>query len=166
MFQSPCTHTILTTIFTGWNMGLENGGSMYSIARTLPNPLRIGLFAAAMLLLAPIGAGAQYGNFQTSPNLTHKDVKILRKLVREDLTGKPNGTTLPWRNPASQNSGTVTLLDRFPSQGRDCRRVQYVINPGPTQPASVQRATYVLTSCHLSNGSWRLDNQAQPDKTG
>jgi surface antigen len=137
---------------------------MRKMIGVLPRPAQLAAIAATMLLLAPVGAMAQYGDFQTSPNLTHKDIKIVRKLVREDLTGKPKGTTLSWGNPNSQNSGTVTLLAEFPSQGRDCRRVRYVIKPGAKQPPSVQPATYVLTSCHLPDGTWKLDNQARPDK--
>jgi len=122
--------------------------------------------AAAILLLAPVGAFAQFGKFRDTPTLTNKDIQIIRKLVREGLTGKPKGATLAWSNPASTNSGTVTLLDQFPSGGRDCRRVRYVIKPGAGQLATVRPADYVLTSCHLPDGNWKLDNQAQPDKTG
>jgi 17 kDa outer membrane surface antigen len=139
---------------------------MRQVIRAMINSLGIGMFLSALLLWAPLDARAQYGNFQTAPNLTGKDVKILRKLVREDFTGKPNGTMLPWSNPVSKNSGTVTLLSSFQSQGRDCRRVRYFIKPGGAQSDWAQNATYTLTSCHLPDGSWRLDNQAQPDKTG
>ena len=138
---------------------------MRAIIRVRPHALLFATFAAIVLLLAPIRAPAQYGNFQTSTVPTGKDVKIMRKLVREDLTGKPKGTTLPWSNPVSHNSGTVTLLAEFPSKGRDCRRAKYLINPGPNQPASAQPTTYVLTSCHLPDGTWKIDNQAQPDKS-
>jgi surface antigen len=119
---------------------------------------------AAILLLAP-GAFAQIGQFSNTPNLTDKDFQIVQKLVRENLTGKPKGTTLAWSNPASKNSGTVTLLDQFPSQGRDCQRVRYVIKPGPDQPAPVQTTSYVRTNCHMPDGSWKQDSHAQPDKT-
>jgi surface antigen len=117
-----------------------------------------------LLLLWPVDASAQYGRtFRTTIKLTRSDIVIIRKIVREDLTGRPNGTTLAWSNPESQNSGTVTLLSRFNSQRRDCRRVRYFINPGPQQPPSVISATYVLTTCRLPDGTWQLDNQAQPD---
>ena len=129
---------------------------------------RIGLIAMAAvgLLLVPASGVAQYGNFETAPNLTREDIEIVRKVVREDLAGKPKGTTLPWQNTASQNSGTVTLLSEFPSQGRDCRRVRYAIKPGAGQPASVAPATYVMTTCRMPDGSWKTDNQAKPDKSG
>jgi surface antigen len=101
---------------------------------------------------------------RTQPDLSQSDIAMVRKLVREDLTGKPKGTTLSWNNPDSTNSGTVTLLDQFPSKGRDCRKVRYIINPGPKQPASSQPANYTLTSCKYADGSWKLDNSATRDK--
>jgi 17 kDa outer membrane surface antigen len=122
--------------------------------------------AAALALLLPASAPAvaQYGRtLHSMVKLTDTDLAIVRKIVREDLTDKPNGTTIPWKNPESQNSGTVTLLDRFPSQGRDCRRVKYLVKPGPTQPADVIPADYVSTTCHLADGSWKLDNSARRD---
>lgn len=123
------------------------------------------LLAAGLALIAPAEAGAQYGKtFRTATKLSSADIDIIRKVVREDLTGKPNGTTLPWSNPQSQNSGTVTLLGSFPSQGRDCRRVKYLINPGPGQLSSAKPAAYVLTNCRLEDGTWKIDDKAKPDK--
>jgi surface antigen len=123
------------------------------------------IVAAAILIFAASGGHAQMGKgFQNSATLTDSDIAMIRKLVREDLAGKPNGTTLSWNNPKSQNSGKVTLLDKFPSQGRGCLRVRYFIDPGPQQPASAQPSTYVITSCKLPDGTWKQDNGAKPDK--
>ncbi|MBV8652498.1 MAG: hypothetical protein JO255_13615 [Alphaproteobacteria bacterium] len=119
---------------------------------------------AAALLPASGDAFGQIGltyDFGDIPSLTQSDLAIMRKLVREGLTGKPDGTTLSWSNPESQNSGTVQLLQTFPSQGRDCRRVQYVVKPGPNDEADVD--SYVLTNCRLADGKWRLDADAKPD---
>jgi len=133
---------------------------MRGVIRVLP----IGAIAAVLLLLLSVDTVAQYGRtFRTMTKLTSSDLAIIRKIVRQDFTSQPNGTTVPWSNPESQNSGTVTLLNRFQSQGRDCRRVRYLINPGPKEPAEVIAATYVQTSCRLSDGTWKLDNEAQPD---
>lgn len=139
---------------------------MCRIIRSLTRGFRslLPLAAAALLLLTPGDGAAQYGRtFRTAPKLTSADIAIVRKLVREDLTGKPVGTTLSWSNPDSENSGTVTLLARFDSRGRDCRRVRYMVNPGRNQPAPVKPATYELTSCRLADGTWKLDNAATPD---
>lgn len=140
---------------------------MRGITRVLRRCSPIGALAASVLLLWPMGASAQYGHtFQTMVKLSSSDLAMVRKIVREDFTGKPNGTTIAWENPESQNSGTVTLLDRFVSQGRDCRKVKYFVKPGPTQPSSVIPATYVLTNCRLADGSWKQDNSARRDKAG
>jgi hypothetical protein len=142
----------------------ENG-SMRSFVRFRRN-MRLEAVAAVLLLLWPINASAQYGRtFRTMVKLTDSDIAIVRKIVREDFTGKPNGTTIPWKNPESHNYGTVTLLDRFQSQGRDCRRVRYLVKPGAKQPAEVIPASYVLTTCQLADGTWKLDNSAPRDKS-
>lgn len=138
---------------------------MRRFIRDLPGgvPLRLSIAAAALLVLTRAEGLAQHGRaFETFPGLTATDIAIVQKLVREDLTGKPKGTTLPWSNPETENSGSVTLIARFPSRGRDCRRVRYLVKPGPRQ-ASADAGTYVLTSCRLSDGTWQLDSQAKPD---
>jgi len=127
------------------------------------------LFLCA-IALAPLFAGHAYAQlapqrFRTMPKLTQSDLAIIRHLVRVDLTGKPNGTRLSWDNPDSTNSGTVRLLDTFVSRGRNCRRVEYVIKPGPKQPAATTSNTYVLVNCQLLNGAWQIDSQAKPDRS-
>ncbi|HUC68666.1 MAG TPA: RT0821/Lpp0805 family surface protein [Stellaceae bacterium] len=137
-------------------------GGFRFLARAVP----FEAIAAGLLLLWPVDALAQFSrSSHTTVQLTSSDRVIIRKIVREDFTDKPNGTTIAWSNPESTNSGTVTLLDRFSSKGRDCRRVRYDTKPGPKQPASVRASSYVLTSCRLADGTWKLDSQARPDKS-
>lgn len=121
--------------------------------------------AAVLLPILPMSASAQYGRTFKGPQvkLSNTDFDIVRKIVREDFTGKPNGTSLPWNNPESQNSGTLTLLDTFQSKGRECRKVKYDILPGPNQPGA-HSANYVLTNCRLEDGTWKIDADARPDK--
>ena len=126
--------------------------------------LLTGALMAALLPAFPTPTVAQSARaFRTQVPLTQSDLTIIRKIVREDFTGKPNGTTQSWKNPETKNSGTVTLLDHFESQGRDCRRVKYFIAPGANQPASENPTTYVLTNCRLADGTWKIDNQARRD---
>jgi surface antigen len=120
------------------------------------------LLAAIPLSVSP--AAAQFGvHFRNAPKLTPADLAMVRKLVRQDLTGKPNGTTLDWKNPQSGNSGSVTLLDTFRSSGRDCRRVRYIVQPASSQSSAAETNTYVLINCRLADGSWKLDGGAKPD---
>ncbi len=137
---------------------------MHCMMRPASRPVLAVAVAVALLLGLPVGASAQYGRtFHTMVKLSDSDLAIIRKIVREDFTAQPVGTTTPWSNPETHNSGTVTLLDRFQSKGRDCRRVRYVVKPGPMQPPSVIPAKYVLTSCREADGSWKLDREAQRD---
>ena len=137
---------------------------MRGITRVWRRRVPIGAAAAALLLFCPLGAVAQFGRpLNSMVKLSDSDLAIVRKIVREDFTGKPKGTTIPWSNPESQNSGTVTLVDSFASKGRDCRRVRYLIKPGPTQPAGTIKSSYVLTTCRLADGTWKLDNDARRD---
>jgi len=132
--------------------------------RSMPFAFASGALAA-LLLLSPMDASAQFGRtFRSMTKLSDTDIALMRKIVREDFTGKPNGTTASWSNPESSNSGTLTLLNSFTSKGRDCRRVKYVVRPGPKQPAGTVPATYELTSCRNADGSWNLDKTARPDK--
>ena|SRR5690242_5249830 len=129
--------------------------------RRLP---RSPLVAAALLLATPATAFAQYGTtFRNAPMLSKSDVATIRTLVNEKLATQPIGTTMAWSNPETENSGTVTLLDRFTSEGRNCRRIRYQMNPGPKQPSNVSTAAYALTSCQLPDGTWKFDNQATGD---
>jgi surface antigen len=137
---------------------------MRGINRVWRRRVPIGAAAATLLMLCPPGAVAQYGRpLNTMVKLSDSDLRIVRKIVREDFNGKPKGTTIPWSNPESQNSGVVTLLDSFASSGRDCRRVRYLVKPGPSQPAGTIESSYVLTTCRLADGTWKLDNAARRD---
>lgn len=121
---------------------------------------------AMTLLILPQNGFAQLGRpqFRSMPKLTQTDVRIARKLVREDLATHPPGTTLSWSNPESSNSGTVTLVARFVSRGRECLRVKYGISPGIKANANEKPNSYLLNSCRNADGSWQLDSGARPDK--
>lgn len=133
--------------------------------RSLPEMVRLlaALGAASAALFTPESWAQPYKTFEEIPELSSSDITIVRKLVRQDFTGKPAGTTLPWSNPESTNSGTVTLLDTFPSRTRECRRVRYVVDPGPKRASSSKPVSYELTNCRLSDGTWQLDNDAKRD---
>jgi surface antigen len=118
------------------------------------------------LLILSQDASAQLGRpqFRSMPKLTETDLTMARKLVREDLATRPTGTTLSWSNPESSNSGTVTLVARFVSRGRDCLRVRYNISPGVKATADEKPNSYILNNCRSADGSWHLDSGARPDK--
>jgi len=129
--------------------------------RRLPRPP---LIAAAFLLAMPALAFAQFGTtFRNTPMLSKSDVAIIRTLVNEKLATQPVGTTMAWSTPETENSGTVTLLDRFTSEGRNCRRIRYETKPGPNQPSNVRTTAYAMTSCQQPDGTWKGDEQATAD---
>lgn len=135
---------------------------MRALTRIVPSLFPLVALTIALLALPPDGI-AQLGKAMWSfPKLSSTDLAMIRKIVREDFTTSPKGTMKSWNNPESTNSGTVTLLDRFTSIGRDCRRVQYFIKPGPKQPNNVIQGSYVMTSCHMPDGSWKIDDSARP----
>src|SRR5690349_20176616 len=135
---------------------VEERGPMSGISPRLRRVLSVGSVVAGLVLLLPIEAPAQYGRTSwTIVKLTASDKAIVRKIYREDFSTEPNGTAREWSNPESQNSGKLTLIDRFTSKGRDCRKVRLQVKPGPKQPAEVIPANYVLTSCRLQDGSWK-----------
>lgn len=137
---------------------------MRATMRNVASITLAGFVAVLLTLQLDPHATAQYGRtMRTMIKLTDTDLAIIRKIVREDFTGKPNGTTMSWSNSESENSGTLTLLDHFQSKGRDCRRVKYFLKPGPKQPASVIPATYVMITCRFPDGTWKFDNQATAD---
>lgn len=121
--------------------------------------------ALAVLFAGPANGQLGRQQFRSMPKLTKSDLAIIRHLVRVDLTGKPVGTQLSWDNPESTNSGTVRLLDSFVSHGRNCRRVEYLIKPGPKQPSATKTNKYVLNNCQLLNGVWQIDSAAKPDRS-
>jgi surface antigen len=127
--------------------------------------LFLGAIALTVLFAGPASAQLSAQHFRGQPKLTKSDLAIVRHLVRVELAGKPYGTQLSWDNPESTNSGTVRLLDRFASRGRNCSRVEYVIKPGPKQPSATTTNTYVLNNCQLQSGAWQIDSQAKPDKS-
>jgi hypothetical protein len=124
-----------------------------------------GAIAVVILVAEPASAQLSTQQFRSQPKLMKSDLAIIRRLVRIELTGKPNGTRLSWNNPESTNSGTVRLLNSFISHGHNCRRVEYLIKPGPKQPTATTRETYVLNNCQLGNGAWQIDSQAKPDRS-
>ncbi len=82
------------------------------------------LFLIAGLCLAG-DVLAQAGWRDMLPRLTEEDVDIVARTVRQELTGKPEGTVLEWRNDDSGNHGTVELVRRFDGAEGECRVVRH-----------------------------------------
>lgn len=106
-------------------------------------------------LVAALPAQAQFLGlgFESNIELTKQDLEIMRRTVNQQVHGKPVGATASWNNPASQNYGTITLIKKFTAEGRPCETVRYTV-ASRRRPVSPEH--YVLNSCLLSDGQWRI----------
>lgn len=86
------------------------------------------------------------------PPVAPDDAEMIRQLTRVEMTGKPVGTALAWNNSDTRNYGTVTLVDRFEKDGRECRTVQHFIQiRGEAKPW-----TGNVTLCLQPDGRWLI----------
>ncbi len=66
------------------------------------------------------------------------------------LTNAKSNTSVPWTNPDSGNSGTITPVKTYPSGGTYCREYQEkIIVGGQTQSA-------FGTACRQPDGQWKI----------
>ena len=106
------------------------------------------------LLLATAPAAAQFlGRWETNVTLTQADLGLIRTTLASKIHGQPAGTSASWRDPASGNSGTITLLNVSERQGQRCEAIEYQNHPRDTWRPSDR---FVLTSCRQPDGSWKL----------
>ncbi len=107
-----------------------------------------GVFAVCTFLL-PLGStNARW--VDVFPELTAEDIEIIKETARVEMGDKPKGTTLEWDNPKSGNSGSVTLLKRFSVEGRECRKLQHVLNI-----VRAESFNYKVTICRQPDDSWK-----------
>lgn len=86
------------------------------------------------------------------PPLQDSDITIIQQKTRVELTDKPVGTVLDWTNPATKTSGSVTLVDRFWKEGRECRRIRHYIEIPKMHPWSQE-----ITMCKQMDGQWKWE---------
>ena len=98
---------------------------------------------------------AIFGLNRAFPALSKQDLKLLTTTAREEMTGKPEGTVLAWKNPKSGAAGTVTLVKRYWNNGQECRNIVHDFNVLGTE-----RWNYKSTICQQSDGSWK-DREAR-----
>lgn len=111
--------------------------------------------ASACLFAAGGSASAQWLGpvWETRTVLTAEDLDLMRGTVQRDIHGKRPDTVATWNNPASGNSGSITLLRKFPRRGKTCERIEYQIRSATARPER-----YVFTSCLQPDGSWKLES--------
>jgi surface antigen len=147
---------VTLTVVHGQGLCCRNRGT------SLMNSLCIRLLTAASISLCAYPAFAQggLGFLQDAPagKLTKEDVDLLKAAAEQAVSGAP-GVPKPWSNPATGNSGAITLLQSFNSaDGRSCRRLRV-----ETQ-AKATSGVYTTNVCRAEGGPWQIDTEARPPK--
>jgi surface antigen len=85
------------------------------------------------------------------------DVKLMKSAATTLLDDGDKGAAREWKNTATGNSGRIEVKASFETaDGRKCKRL-LVINRAKDVEG---RATYPV--CKAPDGSWRLDESAEP----
>jgi surface antigen len=117
------------------------------------------IWRSVALILALVVAGAAPAGGQVSPfgdslDLKAEDVEMLKAaaaaLFADD--GARIGDTRTWSNPASGNTGSVSLVKTFEHQGLPCKRVQHHVK----QKGRSDQVVYQFARCRTADGTWRL----------
>ena len=120
----------------------------------MSNPIKIIVLIAAVLVWLPAQAQYYLGfGVETNIELTKQDLEIIRQTVDRQVHGKPVGTTAKWSNPTSGNSGKIRLVKKFTRNSQQCETLDYRLVT-KRRPAGPEH--YVLSSCLLPDGQWRL----------
>ncbi len=112
---------------------------------------------AAALALSSGAAHAQminpFGGYN-GPTLNNGDYKIAGGVVSRLLNEQPPklGSTADWKNPATGNQGTFTLLEVYTSKGLPCRKVKSDVTYGKT---SAHPRSTTLSACQVPGGQWK-----------
>ena len=106
-------------------------------------------------LIAWLPAEAQFLGLGLESNieLTKNDLAIIHRVVDEQVHGKAVGTTASWSNTESGNYGSIKLLKKYSVNGRPCESVGYTL---ATRKMATSPEHYMLNSCLLPDGSWRI----------
>jgi surface antigen len=94
--------------------------------------------------------GAALGN-QVGSSLDRADMAYYNNTSQRALETAQPGQSLPWNNPQSGNSGTVTPLNYYQTaNGQYCREYSQTINVGGQKQEAFGRA------CRQPDGSWQI----------
>ena len=112
--------------------------------------------AAAHASPAGIAAGVILGGLvggAIGDRLDAADRREAAEAARRALESSPSGSTVPWRNPDSGHSGSVTPTRTYQSSsGEYCREYQQtVMIDGKTEQS-------YGTACRQPDGSWKIMN--------
>jgi surface antigen len=119
----------------------------------MPMPLKAMVLIVALIAWLPAEAQFLGLGLESNIELTKQDLAIIHRIVDEQVHGKAVGTTASWSNPESGNYGKITLVKRYSVSGRTCESVGYTL---ATRKMAAPPEHYMLNSCLLPDGSWRI----------
>jgi surface antigen len=79
-------------------------------------------------------------------------MEMIHNAVTNQIHGKPVGAAASWTNLASQNSGSITLVEELVRKRQPCEDIDYTVRSG----APVYTEHYHITSCLQPDGTWKL----------
>ena len=111
----------------------------------LPLALAMAFHSAQAQMLGP--------ESDTNVTLSQADLDMIKTAIAQQIHGKKLGSSASWTNPASGNSGTLSLQKVFSRQGQRCEQIEYRLHP-PEKGKLSDR--YTLISCLQPDGTWKL----------
>ena len=165
-FQKTIALALATTLLAGCNppppgAGQDTGGISKQDIGTVIGGVGGGLLGSTIgrgngRLLAT-GAGAVLGGLAGSSlgkSLDKADAAYANRNAQTAFETAPPGQTLPWQNPQSGNSGSVTPKAPYQnSNGQYCREFTQTIVVGGQQQQGYG------TACRQSDGTWQIVSQ-------
>lgn len=121
--------------------GAAFGGLIAAAAGASPAGIAAATIGGALL-------GGMAGNY-----LDQRDKQMAMQANRQALETAPSGQSVPWRNPDSGHSGSVTPTRTYQNaSGQYCREFQQTVTIDNKPENSYG------TACRQPDGSWRTTN--------
>jgi hypothetical protein len=116
-----------------------------------------GLFAAIVSSAAMAQTGLGFLHDAPVGYFTSEDFALMQTATSSVLSSTDRRVTKAWQNPATGNSGSITLLASFTStEGRDCKRLRLENHAAEISGSSTVKV------CHFPDGGWLIDSNAKP----
>lgn len=94
-------------------------------------------------------ANMQFLRYSPVSQFTSEDFEMMNTTAHNALDKNPDGQTSEWKNPETNNSGSVTPLNTETRDGKLCRKLRVV------NQAKDQSSTSAFTFCKADNG-WKI----------
>ena len=111
------------------------------------------LVAVAAFSAVPAQAQLLGPSWEANIILTPHDLDLIHAAVTDRVHGKPVGTTVFWNDPASGNSGSITLEKKLIIRNQQCEEIAYTIR---SSEPGIHTEHYHFTSCLQPDGKWKI----------